>query len=267
MRSVEEISRWLNAQAPLQLSEPWDNTGLLLGDERLNVERIQTCLTLTPESVAEAIDRQAQLVIAHHPLPFKPLTHITTKSMTGRLLWQLATHSVAVYSPHTAWDSAACGINAMLAAKLNLQDTAPLVNCKLEGFNHLGAGRTGRLSESTALENVVDQMCRLIPDCRPRAVVGKRPIQRVAIACGSGGSLIQAALDANCDLFLTGEASFHTCLEAKAAEISMLLIGHFASERFAMVELARRLTVDFPDLDCWASQLELDPIQSLHTSD
>lgn len=266
MRSVEEISGWLNAQAPLQLSQPWDNTGLLLGDLRLAVQRIQTCLTLTPDSVDEAIDRKAQLVIAHHPLPLKPLSRITTDSLSGRLLWRLATHSIAVYSPHTAWDSAEFGINAMLANKLKLQDTVPMVKCCVQGLQHLGDGRIGNLNENSCLQDIVTKLCRMIPDSRPRAVVGNKPIRRIAIACGSGGSLMSAALEANCDLFLTGEATFHTCLEAQAAEISMLMIGHFASERFAMVELAKRLSTDFPDLDCWASQRENDPVQRLNAA-
>ncbi len=65
-----------------------------------------------------------------------------------------------------------------------------------------------------------------------------RPVNRVAIACGSAGQFLAHAEAASCDLFVTGEASFHTCLEAQANQISLLLLGHYASERFAVAELS-----------------------------
>ena len=65
-----------------------------------------------------------------------------------------------------------------------------------------------------------------------------RPVSRVAVACGSGGSFLAAARDNDCDCLVTGEANFHTCLEAEAGDIGLVLVGHFASERFAMEQLA-----------------------------
>ena len=60
---------------------------------------------------------------------------------------------------------------------------------------------------------------------------------------------------------LTGEARFHTCLEAKALGIAMILPGHFASERFALETLATQLASEFTDAKVWASQQESDPLQ------
>ena len=94
-------------------------------------------------------------------------------------------------------------------------------------------------------------------------VLPDKSVRNVAIACGSGGSLLSAALKAGCDLFLTGEATFHTCLEAEYAGCSMLLIGHYASERFAMEVVAENLSQAFPGIDAWASLREADPVVSL----
>ncbi len=58
-----------------------------------------------------------------------------------------------------------------------------------------------------------------------------------------------------------GEARFHTCLEAEALGIGLLLPGHFASERFAMEGLAEVLARQFPDVQVWASQRESDPVR------
>ena len=58
-----------------------------------------------------------------------------------------------------------------------------------------------------------------------------------------------------------GETSFHTCLEAEAANIGLLLPGHFASERFAVEHLAEVLAQQFPSLSVWASREERDPMR------
>ncbi len=263
MTTIRDIADWMSQQAPLSLSESWDNTGLLLGDRHAIVQRVQTCLTLTDDSVAEAVDRHADLVIAHHPLPFRPLAKITTDSLPGGLLWQLASSRIAVYSPHTAWDSAERGINAMLCERLGLQSIQPLVPATVEGLGHLGAGRFGQLSKSASLREISAILSQCIPECRPRGVDSGKLASRIAVACGSGGSLLGAAIQSGCDLFLTGEATFHTCLEAQAASISMLMIGHFASERFSLAELAALLHQAFPNVDTWASSRESDPVVQL----
>lgn len=261
MTNVADISKWMNTVAPLSLSESWDNTGLLLGDLACPVERIQVCLTLTPLSVAEAIDQKASMVIVHHPMPFKPLAKITTQTVTGRLLWDLARAGISVYSPHTAWDSAPLGINQLLATELNLSDIQPLLPCV--ETPDLGAGRIGRLASPNSMDAVAKTMSDSIPGCRLRGVVAEREVRKIAIACGSGGSLLSKAVELGCDLFLTGEATFHTCLEAEAANVHLLMLGHFASERFAMEHLAKLLAAQFANVESWASVNEKDPVRNL----
>jgi putative NIF3 family GTP cyclohydrolase 1 type 2 len=83
----------------------------------------------------------------------------------------------------------------------------------------------------------------------------------LAVACGSAGTFLEPALTAGCDALFLGETNFHTCLEAEASDISLILPGHFASERFALERLAERLASDFPMLRVWASTREHDPVQ------
>lgn len=269
---VADILELMQTWAPLELSEAWDNTGLLLGDREASATRIMTCLTLTPESVAEAVECEASLVISHHPLPFKPLARITTDSMTGRLVWRLAQAGVSVYSPHTAWDSAESGINAQLARKLGLREVEPLLprsqsKDAKEGSSAasspLGAGRVGDLSGPLSLNEFAMRVASSIPYCRLRGVAGRELIRRVGIGCGSGGSFISAAMTRGCDVLLTGEATFHNCLEAQESDLALLLVGHFASEKFAMESLAEQLAVAFPAVRVWSSERERDPVIAL----
>ncbi len=262
MTLIVDITNWMESLAPLRLSAEWDNTGLLLGDSQRAVRSVMTCLTLTPESVQEAIDENADLVISHHPLPFRPLKKVTTSEPTGRMLWQLASAGVSIYSPHTAWDSAAAGINAMLAERLQIQASRPLVP-EVTGAGDLGLGRVGDLAAELSVSGIVRLLSENVPHCRLRAVDVGKPIRRVGIVCGSGASLLDVAISAECDLFVTGEATFHQCLEAKAAGVSLLLIGHFASEKFAMDRLAELCGTEFADVKAWGSRNEHDPVRSL----
>ena len=262
MTLIADVMKWMESIAPLRLSAEWDNTGLLLGDAAREARRVMTCLTLTAESVQEAIEGRADLVISHHPLPFRPLKKITTSELTGRLLWQLASAGISVYCPHTAWDSAAFGINTMLAERLKLQSVRPMIpEPERESTAEvLGTGRLGELPTALTLTTVAKLLCESVPYCRPRAVATGAEIRRVGIVCGSGASLLESAVKLRCDLFLTGEATFHQCLEAKAAGMSMLMIGHFASEKFAMDRLAEVCGTEFAELQVWGSRSEQDPV-------
>ena len=261
MTTICEMTSWLNELAPLELSEDWDNTGLLLGCAEAKCQRAQTCLTLSKDTVGEAVERRADLVVAHHPLPFRPLNRITTQSAAGANLWALASHGIAVYAPHTAWDSADQGINAQLAGLLELDALQPLIPHTDPGIAHLGAGRCGDLAALHSYAEVVDKIRSQLPSARPRGFDSSRAIRKVAIACGSGGSLLNVAIQHDVDLFLTGEATYHTCLEAEAANVSLLMVGHFASERFAMEKLAGLLQSQFPEVEIWPSQRERDPVK------
>ena len=86
-------------------------------------------------------------------------------------------------------------------------------------------------------------------------------IATAAVACGSGGSFLEHAIRQDVDLLVTGETSFHTCLEAEARGVHLLLAGHFATERFAVAKLAEVLASEFPRLKVWASEQETDPLR------
>jgi dinuclear metal center YbgI/SA1388 family protein len=220
-------------------------------------------LTLTPTSVAEAIDRGADVVVAHHPLPFRPLKRLTTDSTPGRLLLELIAGGVAVISPHTAFDSARSGINSRLAEGLGLSDIAPIALASDQGPDGtVGTGRWGRMAEPITLRDVANRVKRFLSAQRLQ-VVGPdpMPVSRVAVACGSGGELLEPARQLGCHCLVTGEARFHTCLEAEAAGMGLVLPGHFASERFAVQCLGDDLTERLAGIEVWVSQREQDPLR------
>jgi dinuclear metal center YbgI/SA1388 family protein len=126
MIPLSAILEYLEELAPLDQAAEWDNVGLLLGDRDAPIQQIMTCLTVTPESASEAVAENAQLIVTHHPILFRPIQRMTSATVEGRMLLGLAKAGVAVYSPHTAFDNAAGGINNLLAQKLGLKDVAVL---------------------------------------------------------------------------------------------------------------------------------------------
>src|SRR5262245_47620294 len=120
MPTVADVTAYLDRFAPPSLAAEWDNVGLLLGDAAAEVTRVLTCLTVTPEVVAEAVDTGANLIVSHHPVLFRGAKRLSSLTAEGRLLLPLIRAGVAVHSPHTAFDNTTGGINEMLATRLGL---------------------------------------------------------------------------------------------------------------------------------------------------
>jgi dinuclear metal center YbgI/SA1388 family protein len=126
MTTVRKLSAWLFGFAPPRLAEPWDNVGLLLGDWTSAVERVMTCLTVTGRTSEEAIQERVDLIVSHHPVLFRGAKKVVAGRHEDGMLWSLARAGISIYSPHTAFDNTAGGINDGLAARLGLKDVQPL---------------------------------------------------------------------------------------------------------------------------------------------
>ena len=85
MASLAQVIAELERIAPLRLAADWDSVGLLVGTRRDSIDRVMTCLTLTPEVAREAVRERADMVVTHHPLPFRPVGRITDGSSTGKI--------------------------------------------------------------------------------------------------------------------------------------------------------------------------------------
>ena len=264
MQPLAAICDFLESFAPARLAEDWDNVGLLVGDRAKSVAKVMTCLTITPSSAREAIDSSADLIVAHHPLPFRPLKRLTADTTAGRLLLDLIGAGVAIYSPHTAFDSARSGINQSLAEGLGLQEIQPLLPTVVAP--EIGSGRWGRFAstagEPARLNDLLSRLKNFLRLDRVQVVSATdRAMERVAVACGSAGQFLEPAHKLGCDALITGETNFHTCLEAEATGVALLLTGHFASERFGVERLAEVLSIRYPELTIWASRNEQDPLR------
>ncbi|MBC8081611.1 MAG: Nif3-like dinuclear metal center hexameric protein [Hymenobacter sp.] len=120
MPTVQDLARVLEAAAPLAYQETYDNAGLQCGNPQLEVRGVLLALDCTLAVVEEAIRRGCNVVVAHHPLIFRPLKRLTGANEVEQTLLKAIRHDVAIYAAHTNLDNVRHGVNRKLAEKLGL---------------------------------------------------------------------------------------------------------------------------------------------------
>jgi dinuclear metal center YbgI/SA1388 family protein len=118
----------------LHLAESWDNSGLQIGSSDKKVGRILIALDLDSFVLKQAVEKQVDMIITHHPLFFKPMKNINYASPLGRMIKALVSADITVYSAHTNLDAAERGLNQALAEKLGLIDIEPLYPASRESL-------------------------------------------------------------------------------------------------------------------------------------
>jgi len=124
---IRDVAEALEQIAPPSLQESYDNSGLLIGEPNTEVRGILTCLDCTEAILDEAIQRDCNLVVAHHPLIFKGLKRLNGKNYTERAVIKAVRSGISVYAIHTNLDNVLYrGVNSKIAERLGLRDTAIL---------------------------------------------------------------------------------------------------------------------------------------------
>lgn len=107
--------------APTHLSLEGDPTGLQIGSLKKEVENVLVALDYSRGVFEEAVQKEANLIITHHPVIFKPLDRVEADSPLGSLIYDTVKKDINVYSLHTNLDIAEEGVNKRLADLLGLE--------------------------------------------------------------------------------------------------------------------------------------------------
>ena len=220
MTTVRDIEQYLYAWAPRELAESWDNVGLLVGDPEAEVRRVLVALDVTPQVVAEAIEKDCQLIAAHHPVM-----------------------NCAWNQVQTNLDAAAGGVNEVLAQKLGLSDLKMLTEEKI--------GRIGTLKCEIPLVEFTHSVIELLKCNGLRYVDAGRPVHRVAVGGGACGCYIPQAIAAGCDTFVTSDLKYNDFLDTEG--LNLIDAGHFPTENVVCPALRDRLAEAFPAVDVLCS--------------
>ncbi len=235
MSTVKDIYSFLDSLAPFSTSAPWDNTGLLVGNEVSEVKKVMLSLDVTGDVIDEAIEENVDLVITHHPLIFEGVKSVTSDT----LLYKAVSSGISFISSHTCLDIAKDGVNDCLANAVGLKN---IVSVETEPFLKIGETK-----ETTEEEFVLLLKEKL--DCNVLYNSTGNNIKKVAFCSGSGGDLFALAKEMGADALLTGEAKYHEFLDASFNNITIFACGHFETEIVVIDTLKEKLENEFPEIE------------------
>lgn len=262
--TVKEIYRFLDEKAPFSWQEDYDNAGFLVGRQDAEVKRILVALDITEETIQEAAEANAELIVSHHPVIWGSIQSVTDESSTGRKLLLLIEHGLAAICAHTNLDAAEGGVNSELARLLGVNHPVPLqtAGTDVQGRPY-GIGRVGEIEEAMSMAAFVSRTKKALKLDGIRVMDAGRPVHKVAVGGGACGDLLSDAIAMGCDTFLTADLKHHLYLEARQAGINLLDAGHFSTEAVVCPVLVQWLRERFPALTVEASSRQKEPFQSL----
>ncbi|MGD1854301.1 MAG: Nif3-like dinuclear metal center hexameric protein [Leptolyngbyaceae cyanobacterium] len=243
--NVDALISWMEAWAPPGWQESWDNCGWQIAPGILSQPAgILVCLTPTLAVMAEAIRLREEgapvnLIFAHHPLIFSPLTSVAAGDPVGDMVRLAITHGIGVYSAHTNFDQVADGTADVLAQLLQLQNSIPVAPTQ-EG---LGYGRVGDLPAPQSLDEL---LATIQAELNPPNLIHspttalQQTIKRVAVLGGSGASFIGAVAKTGAQVYLTSDCKFHQFQEGRDRNLILIDAGHYATERPACARLVEK---------------------------
>lgn len=241
--TVADILGILGEIAPFDLAEEWDNCGLQVGDPKAGVSRILVALDPALSVLQEAAERQASLVVTHHPLFIEPLSSIRADSPRGRAIHLIIRESISLIAVHTNFDLATGGVADLLLERLGFGQgelLAPDPRNLTHRGRAVGMGRVAELSPPVSLTELLKRVSRSLGLDGIRAAGSEdMAVARVAVVPGSGARLIGQARAAGCEAIITGDVKYHQARDAQDLGIAVVDIGHFASEAVALEGLKR----------------------------
>ena len=195
-------------------------------------EKILLALDATDETVRMAVEKEADLLITHHPLIFSPVRRVTDEDLIGRRLITLIQHDISYYAMHTNYDTR--GMADLAAGLLKLDECTVLEEVR----DGEGIGRVGVLPGRMTLEECAGLVKEAydIPNVR---LFGPPDAQvRLAAVCpGAGKSTVKEALRFGCDVYITGDIDHHTGIDAVDQGLCIIDAGHYGIEHIFMKDI------------------------------
>lgn len=253
MRKLKELYEVINAAAPFDNVVDYDNVGILVGEPEQLVHRAMLALDITREVILEAVSKNADVIISHHPIIYKPVKRLRTQDP----VYLLVQHGIAAICCHTNLDLAPeVGVNIALANRLGLT--------QVTGELPYGSGcllYCGELQDALSPQDFADKVKR---DLQVSALFlhrGSIPIKKVCLCSGAGGEYVKEALEMGADAFLTGEMKHHEMLEAAQLPITTVAAGHYATEKPFAETLLPYLRKHLPEVGFVRAANEKEPFE------
>jgi dinuclear metal center YbgI/SA1388 family protein len=258
--TVADVVAALDRRYPPRWAEEWDRVGLVLGEPSARVDTVLCVVDCLPETVVQAVEIGAQVVVAHHPLLLRGVSSVAPTTYRGRIVHDLIKKDVALFVAHTNADVADPGVSDALAARLDLRDLRPLRPVsEVPGGGH---GRVGRLPAPMTLAELTGYAATALPPTAwgvRAAGDPERRIEVVAVCGGAGDAFLADAAEAGVDAYLTADLRHHPASEVVAGGGPALLdAAHWATERPWLDDVADHLRTSV-GVTAVVSEVDTDP--------
>lgn len=257
MNLVSEIYTYIDSFAPFSTQEKWDNSGLLTGSMNKKVSKVLVTLDITNEVADEAAEIGTELIIAHHPVIFKPLYSLSENEPSCKLLKS----GISAICVHTPYDVAEGGMSDILMELTGFEKTEGILEITGQNYKTYGFGTIGIASQEYQVDELAKKLKNVLGCTVVRYTDGGKPIKKAAFCTGSGGNLIIAALNQGADAYITSEVKHDQWLLAKQRGISVFDCGHFHTENIGMIRLCKMLAADFSNIEFVMSEVNKDPVK------
>ena len=227
---VKDIIKLFEEKFPLKNAENWDNVGLMVGNRKNKVKKIQLSIDATEKAVDNAIQNNVDMIVTHHPMIFKGIKNIDYSTVLGRKIIKVIENQISVYSMHTNLDASKFGLNDYVAHLLGALNTK-IVDENIDDEN-IGIGRVYTLDEKMPLKDYADFVKTIFNISHVRIIASDmgKLVGKIGIVNGSGMSYWRKVKSMGVDLLITGDIGYHEALDAKEAGLNLIDIGHFESE-------------------------------------
>jgi dinuclear metal center YbgI/SA1388 family protein len=255
---IKEIIDHLEAFAPPEYQEEYDNSGLIAGDVNSECTGVLLSLDCTEQCVREAIEKNCNFIVSHHPLIFRPVRQVVPENAIGKALMAAIKADLVIYSIHTNLDNILAGVNATIADRLDLVNRKILLPKKDLPF--VGSGLVGELKQAIPEKQLLAKL-RItfgVPVIR-HSPLRYKPVSRVAICGGAGSFLITNALHAEVDFFITADIKYHDFFDT-GEKMVIADIGHFESEQFTVNLLHSVILEKYPNFAVLKSGTVTNPV-------
>ncbi len=226
---AKEIVEIIENICPKRLAYSWDNVGLLCGDGEKEVKKVFVTLDTNINTVKEAIEKDADMIVSHHPVLLGGIKRIDYTTATGQMIKLLIENDIPLFAAHTNMDTARGGINDRLSQMFDLTDVKILEHHTDDVT--AGLGRYGDLKTEMSFGDFA-KMCRKVLDTPYIRASGdsRKVIKTVAVASGSCSEIIPLAFEKGADVIITGDMKYHNMSDMTELGICVIDAGHYPTE-------------------------------------
>ena len=250
--TVKEIYDFLNSISPFNTAVH-DNVGLLTGSMDKEVTGICTCLDITNDIIDEAVLKNANLIISHHPVIFDPLRCVCPPNPVHKLV----RNDISAIAMHTNFDMSEGGVGDALVELLGFTPVGDVLEPVHP--NGLGFGSVCDLDFAFTPKALAEHCKNALDLGGVRYTPINKEIRRVAVCSGAGGSTMHYAIERGCDALITGDIKHNVWVDAINSNFVLIDAGHFGTEKCATHRLAALLSRKFGEITVLAADHDTEP--------